>query len=135
MSDRHLSKTALLVPAIVCLSIAGVMTVQLARGLNREQFWTPKQLAPGLSEAQDRVELLVDDVPLEQWIADGQLSVGMPPRPVRNEDVRIRFNEFDRVARGQLAILSGALAAGLVLLAISLLTPAARRRRQDIGDD
>jgi len=95
-----------------------------------ENRWTPRELAVGLDESADRVGVLVAGVALADHVKAGTLLVGaegQPPRPLTPEDVRVRFNNWDRV-RADLhfqAIFTAAYTAAAVLLLVGglLLVP------------
>jgi len=65
-----------------------------------EDRWTPRGLAVGLEGSRDRVRVLVSGTPLADHLAAGTLKVadrGETARPVTPDEVRLRFNNWDRV--------------------------------------
>jgi hypothetical protein len=62
-------------------------------------WWTPKALAVPLAETSDRVEVYVHDVSLPDHIKAGRLQLqgDTGAQPVREADVRLRFNNWDRI--------------------------------------
>ena len=73
-------------------------------------WWTPKTLSVPLAGASDRVEVYVHDTPLQKQIEAGgiQLVTDAGARAVAGPDVRLRFNNWDRVRAQKLPILIGA---------------------------
>ncbi len=65
-----------------------------------ENWWTPRSLALDLEESRDRVRVLIAGTPLAQHLEAGTLKVaaeGESPRPVTADEIRFRFNNWDRV--------------------------------------
>ena len=80
-----------------------------------EIWWTPRALAVPLTETSDRVEVYVHDVSLPDHIKAGRLQVlsDMGVQPVREADVRLRFNNWDRIRAERIpSLLSGGIALG-----------------------
>ena len=115
------SRTAILVPAVVCLAFAVAMAVQLSRSMREDFYWTPPELAPSLSEVDDRIEVLIDGEPVDRLIAANGL-LRADGSAVGGDDVAVRFNDAGRVELRQVVLLTAALTAGLVLLLLGLLT-------------
>jgi hypothetical protein len=89
-------------------------------------WWTPKTLSVPLADASDRVEIYVHDVPLEEQIGAGriQLVTDAGPTSIAGPDVRLRFNNWDRVRAQKLPILIGAAfcaGASSILLLLGIL--------------
>ncbi len=120
------SKVALLVPAGVCLAIAVAMAVQVSRPLREDAYWPPLEDAPTLLEAGSQAEIYVAEEPLLQIASDGELRHGPGHIPVNPNDLRIRFNDYERVTRAQLMLLAAALGAGLALLIAGMMLPGRR---------
>ena len=81
----------------------------------RDIWWTPKALSVPLADASDRVEVYVREMPLlEQLKADRvQLVTEAGAMPVKGSDIRLRFNNWDRVrAQGLPGLLVAAACAG-----------------------
>jgi len=77
-------------------------------------WWTPKTLALPLADTSDRVEVYVRDVALAEHVRAGRLQVlgDTGARPVTESDVRLRFNNWDRIRAARIPSL---LSAGIVL--------------------
>lgn len=89
-------------------------------------WWTPKALSVPLADASDRVEVYVRDAPLQDQIGAGriQLVTDVGAGAIVGSDVRLRFNNWDRVRAQRLPILIGtAFCAGAssVLLLLGIL--------------
>jgi hypothetical protein len=104
-----------------------------------EDWWTPRSLALTPEESRDRVRVLVSGTPLAEHLEAGTLKVaaaGESPRPLTAEEVRFRFNNWDRV-RADLyfqAIFSASYTtAGVLLLAVGLLLLPRLRGGQPVG--
>lgn len=132
MSRSGPSRTAILVPAVVCLAFAVAMAVQLTRAMREDFYWTPPELAPALSEVDDRIEILLDGEPIDRVLAEDRLrrSDGSVPQ---SDEITVRFNDADRVEMRQVVLLTASLTAGLVLLVLGLLTGQPPRGRRE-GD-
>lgn len=103
------------------LIFGGVFFVMSALQLVRyfiqpaEIWWTPKALAVPLAEASDRVEVYVHDVSLPDHIKTGRLQLlsDTGAQPVRGADVRLRFNNWDRMRAERIpSLLSSGIALG-----------------------
>jgi hypothetical protein len=84
-------------------------------------WWTPLPLALTLSESQDRVELYVRGKPLGALLEARQLSVadGAEPSVLGVDEIRLRFNNWDRVRVERLPVLlmyAAGCGGGVVLL-------------------
>jgi hypothetical protein len=77
-------------------------------------WWTPKTLALPLADTSDRVEVYVRDIGLAEHVRAGRLQVlgDTGARPVTESDVRLRFNNWDRIRAARIPSL---LSAGIVL--------------------
>ena len=73
-------------------------------------WWTPKALSVPLTDASDRVEVYVRDTPLQDLIGAGriQLVTDTGASAVVGPEVRLRFNNWDRVRAQRLPIVIGA---------------------------
>ena len=96
-------------------------------------WWTPKTLSVPLAYASDRVEIYIHEVPLQEQIAAGriQLVTDAGPTPMAGPDVRLRFNNWDRVRAQKLPILIGAAfcaGASSILLFLGILWRAPGKR-------
>ena len=128
MSDRTPSRMAFIVPSVVCFAIATAAGMQLSRNLNEDFYWTPKELAPTLEEARDRVEVYYEEELLQRRAERGDLRSQEGERAIAPDDIRVRINNFDRVARGHWILLSVSLTAAIILLIVGLSMPGRRRR-------
>ena len=89
-------------------------------------WWTPKALSVPLADASDRVEVYVRDASLQDQIGAGriQLVTDAGAAVVVGSDIRLRFNNWDRVRAQRLPILIGAAfcaGASSVLLLLGIL--------------
>ena len=114
-------------PAAVCLAISVTMSLQLARQMREDLYWTPVEGAPELFEARSRAEVLVDGELLQNLVDEGRVAVD--GRPLSPNDTTIRFNNVDAVTRAQMIILASATGAGVAFLAAALLLPGREPRR------
>lgn len=122
MSRRVPSRLAFLVPSVVCFAFAASVGVQLLRGLEESAYWTPQAMAPTLNQSRDRVEVYRGEELLERQAERGELRDGQG-RQIQGDEFRVRFNEFDRIARGQMVVLTATLTAGIVLLLVGIVMP------------
>jgi hypothetical protein len=85
--------------------------VQLVRFFNQRAdiWWTPKPLGLALADATDRVEVYVGEVALLQHVKVGrvQLLTDTGTRPVMESDIRLRFNNWDRIRAERIPSLMG----------------------------
>jgi hypothetical protein len=89
-------------------------------------WWTPKALSVPLANASDRVEIYVHDAALQEQIEAGriQLVTDAGPTSIAGPDVRLRFNNWDRVRARKIPILVGAAfcaGASSILLLLGIL--------------
>ena len=104
----------LLIPAVALYS-------ELAR--RSDIWWTPPAMASTLGDSRDRVEIYMGDKPLaarltaqQLWIRDETGS-----RVVSADEIRVRFNNWERMRTARLPLLlvcAAALGAGLVILLV-----------------
>jgi hypothetical protein len=125
MSHAGPSRTTLLVPAVVCLAIGVAMALQLSRSLQQDSYWTPAEAAPSLEASADRIEVLLDGVPLDRLLADGELlrADGSVPGA---DDVTVRFNDSEQISARHVVLLTVATTAGIVLLLLAFVIPGRR---------
>ena len=75
--------------------------LQIVRFLNQpaDIWWTPKVLGLPLADTSDRVEVYVRDVALQEHVRAGrvQLLTDTGATPVTESDMRLRFNNWDRI--------------------------------------
>lgn len=75
--------------------------LQIVRFLNQpaDIWWTPKALGLPLADTSDRVEVYVRDVALQEHVKAGrvQLLTDTGATPVTESDMRLRFNNWDRI--------------------------------------
>jgi hypothetical protein len=85
-------------------------------------WWTPREMSASLAEAAERVEVYIRNAPLQEEAQAGHVQwlTLTGPTPVMPADLRLRFNNWDRVRVGKLPILLTAAAcagaSGVVLL-------------------
>lgn len=85
-------------------------------------WWTPRTLSVPLADTSDRVEIYVRDGLLQEQLSAQRLQVVTERGPVTLEakDVRLRFDNYDRVRAAQIPILLsaavGATVSGLLVL-------------------
>jgi hypothetical protein len=112
-----------------------------ATGLYRELssrsdiWWTPAPMALSLSESRDRVEIYVRGEPLGALLQARQLSVadGAGPSVVGADEIRLRFNNGDRVRVMRLPMLltyAASCGGGIVLLLLIITGRLAYRRER-----
>ena len=104
----------LLIPAVALYS-------ELAR--RSDIWWTPPAMASTLGDSRDRVEIYMGDKPLaarltaqQLWIRDETGS-----RVVSADEIRVRFNNWERMRTARLPLLlvcAAALGAGLVIFLV-----------------
>jgi hypothetical protein len=78
-------------------------------------WWTPQALRVPLANASDRVEIYVRDAPLQDAVKAGrvQLVVDGGVTTIAAPDLRLRFNNWDRIRAQNLPVLlSAAFCAG-----------------------
>src|SRR5262249_26463154 len=76
----------------------------------RTDIWsTPKALSLPLADASDRVEVYVAEVALPEQVKAGrvQLRTDAGARPVMDSDIRLRFNNWDRIRAEKIPSLLG----------------------------
>ena len=95
--------------------------LQIVRFFNQpaDIWWTPKTLSVPLADASDRVEVYVRDVALHEQIKAGrvQLLADNATAPVTESDIRLRFNNWDRIRAERIPALLGP---GIVLGALGV---------------
>ncbi|MFW6198301.1 MAG: hypothetical protein ACOC5E_00610 [Acidobacteriota bacterium] len=125
------SRMTFLILAGICLAVAASMAIQVSRAMREDFYWTPPAEAPVLADARDRVEVDLEGELLQRHAAEGRLLLREEDgtREVRPGELTVRTNEFDRVARGQVVLLTASTTAGLLLLAVGLAMPRRRRER------
>lgn len=72
-------------------------------------WWTPKALGLPLADASDRVEVYVRDLALLDHVRAGrvQLLTDTGARPVLESEIRLRFNNWDRMRAERIPSLLG----------------------------
>ena len=75
--------------------------LQIVRFFNQSAdiWWTPKALGLPLAQTSDRVEVYVRDVALQEHVKAHhvQLLTDSGTTPVTESDIRLRFNNWDRI--------------------------------------
>jgi hypothetical protein len=85
-------------------------------------WWTPQPMSVPVAEAGERVEVYVRDAPIQQETQAGRLQwlTQTGVTPLGPADVRLRFNNWDRIRVAKMPILLAAAAcagaSGVVLL-------------------
>ena len=103
-----------------------IAAIPLYRELSRRRdiWWTPPSTALPLSESTDRVEIYVSGRSLAALLAAGHVHIVEDARTtvLAPGDVRLRFNNWDRVRAAQLpGLLIPAAACGAALLTLILI--------------
>lgn len=92
---------------IAALLLIPVLTLYRELSQRSDIWWTPAPMALSLAESRDRVEIYARDKPLgtlldqkQVWINDqtGSSAVG-------TQEIRLRFNNWDRVRAGRIPLL------------------------------
>jgi hypothetical protein len=111
--------------AVLTVALMVIPAVALYSELSRRSdiWWTPPTLASTLADSHDRVEIYAGDRPLQTIVAAQQLWIRdeAGSRAVRPDEIRLRFNNWDRtrVARVPLLLLYAAtLGAGAVVVLV-----------------
>ena len=96
--------------------------LQIVRFFNQpaDIWWTPKALSLRLADSSGRVEVYVRDVTLWDHVKAGrvQLLTDAGAAPVTEPDIRLRFNNWDRIRAERIPALLGN---GIVLGATGML--------------
>jgi len=96
--------------------------LQLVRFFNQpaDIWWTPKALGLPLADTSDRVEVYVRGVAFQEHVKAGrvQLQTDTGVTPVTESDMRLRFNNWDRIRAERIPTL---LSAGIGLGASGVL--------------
>jgi hypothetical protein len=86
--------------------------LQVVRFFNQpaDIWWTPKALGLPLADTSDRVEVYVRDIALRDHITAGrvQLLTDTGATPITEHDMRLRFNNWDRIRAQRIPSLLGA---------------------------
>ena len=86
-----------------------IPVVSLYRELSRRPdiWWTPLTMASSLAEGQDRVQIYAEGKPLSDLLAANQLwlRADTGSRPLRAQEIRLRFNNADRLRAQRLPLL------------------------------
>jgi hypothetical protein len=114
-----------LLSGILLTVLPALMLVQHVGGKS-DIWWTPVTMAPTIAEARDRAEIYLGDRLLSEEVASGHLQrvTDSGTVAVRPADLRVRFNNWDRVRAARLPLIgldSGLLGIGLAFLAIGSL--------------
>ncbi len=115
---RRLNAVTIVGLITVCVATTHI-AVRLAQ--SSEHWWTPTELTVPFPNSRDRVVVLLNDQRLGEHLDAGTLRVAGPDgdmRPVTAEDVRFRFNNWDRVRaqrNAHLALSAALLAAGVMM--------------------
>ena len=115
----------------ILMTIYGAIGVSQRLGGNPDIWWTPMAMAPTLAKSSDRAVVFVSGNPLERAIEAGkiQLVTDAGPVPLRPDEIRVRFNNWDRVRAERLpfvALNAALLGMGLALLGVGTRRAAAR---------
>ena len=109
-----LTLALLLIPAVALYS-------ELAR--RPDIWWTPPAMAATLNDSRDRVEIYAGDKPLLARVTAQQLWIrdDAGARAVRADEIRLRFNNWDRTRVARLPLLlvyAATLGAGVVIFLV-----------------
>jgi len=111
--------------SVLIASLMFIPATALYRDLTTRSdiWWTPAALAVSLPDSKDRVEIYLRGQPLVGLVEHNQLSItdGGVPRVVSGQDVKLRFNNWDRIRAARLPlhlIYAAAMGGGIVLLAL-----------------
>lgn len=105
-----------------------IAAIPLYRELSRRPdiWWTPPAMARPLTESADRVQIYGRDRPLVALLEAGQVRIVEDTRTsvLAPGDVRLRFNNWDRVRAAQLPglLVSAAACGAAVLMFILVVT-------------
>ena len=107
----------------ILMTIWGAMGVSQRLGGNPDIWWTPMAMAPTLAKSSDRAVVFVGDDRLERAVEAGKIQriTDTGPVTVRPDEIRVRFNNWDRVRAERLPLLAlnaALLGMGVVLLGI-----------------
>jgi len=136
-AEAHARKLWLVLGIVVLLIPAS----HLFRFLTQRSdiWWTPKALAVPLAESTDRVEIYVQEQPLQEQVKMQRLQVltDRGPATLSVADVTLRFNNRDHVRAEQIplllsaAVVTGIVGVFVVLSALGMWPPTRSPRRQD----
>lgn len=103
-----------------------IAAIPLYRDLSRSRdiWWTPPPMTLSLTEGADRVEIYVRARPLAALLEAGQVRIVEDTRTslLAPDEVRLRFNNWDRVRAAQLpGLFIPAAACGAALLMFVLI--------------
>jgi hypothetical protein len=112
--------------AAMTTSLFFIAAIPLYRELSRRRdiWWTPRPMALSLTESADRVEIYARGRPLAALLERGQVRVVEDTRTsvLAPGDVRLRFNNWDRVRAAQFpGLLIPAAACGAAVLMLVLV--------------
>jgi hypothetical protein len=106
---------------IGALLLIPALTIYREFSRRSDIWWTPLAMASSLAESHDRVEIYVHGKPLSTLLAANQLCLRADTgaRPLSEEQIRFRFNNWDRLRAQRLPLLlvdAASCGAGAVLL-------------------
>ena len=111
--------------SVLIASLMFIPATALYRDLTTRSdiWWTPAALAVSLPDSKDRVEIYLRGQPLVGLVEHNQLSItdGGVPRVVSGQEVKLRFNNWDRIRAARLPlhlIYAAAIGGGMVLLGL-----------------
>lgn len=131
--DRRINGLSIVGIIMLFVSLGHLIPMLVERG---DIWWTPKQLALSLGEAEGRVRIYLRDEPIEDRLEKGCLYVVNEEgnrQKVGRDDVRLRLNNWDRRRASLLTsaiIETSAATAGFMLLVFGLFVLPAIYRRQ-----
>jgi hypothetical protein len=105
---------------IAALLLIPVLAVYRELSQRSDIWWTPAPMALSLAESQDRVEIYARGKPLGTLLDHKQVWVNdqMGSGALGGQEIRLRFNNWDRVRAGRIPLLlayGAACGAGAVL--------------------
>jgi hypothetical protein len=106
---------------IAALLLIPVLALYRELSQRADIWWTPAALALSLAESQDRVEISARGQPLGTLVDRKQVSISdqAGSSALGAQEIRLRFNNWDRVRAGRIPLLLGyaaAFGAGAMLL-------------------
>lgn len=119
MAVRPVQLVFLVVP--VGLLLASALQLVAFFQQRSDIWWTPLPMATPLAQSGDRVEVYARGTDLRTLVESGQVRIG--GTVLTTEDVRVRFNNWDRTRAEQISMLltySFTVGAMLVLIGFTL---------------
>ena len=98
---------------IAALLLIPVLALYRELSQRTDIWWTPATMALSLAESQDRVEIYARGQPLATLVDKKQVSINdqAGSSALGPQEIRLRFNNWDRVRAGRIPLLLGYAAA------------------------